>query len=393
MDPKKLKAIIEKRNALAEERNAIVEAAATETRALEDEEKTKVADFDEQIRQLDETIEMAKNDVKAADYEPVDNPDPETREAETQEEIEKREIADFAAYIRAEATNDQRAVTNLEPSKNGAVIPKTIAAKIIKKVVEISPIYAAASKYPVKGTLAIPYYDETSDRITVAWAEEFKALESHVGNFASIELSGHLAGTLAKISISLLNNSDFDLVSFVVDDMAEKIALFIEAKLLHTDDDAKVDGLKGVTIKVETAESGKITSDELIDLQESVIDQFQAGAFWIMNRKTRAAIRKLKDNEGRYMLNADITSPFGYVLLGKPVYTSDAMPAMVDSKPAIYYGDFSGLAVQEIENPSIQILRELFALEHAVGVVAWLEFDAKVEDAQKIAVLTMKAAE
>lgn len=41
------------------------------------------------------------------------------------------------------------------------------------------------------------------------------------------------------------------------------------------------------------------------------------------------------------------------------------------------------------ENPSVQVLREKFADEHAVGVICWLEIDSKVENKQKIAILKM----
>ena len=59
--------------------------------------------------------------------------------------------------------------------------------------------------YNIKGKLEIPYYSETADaKVNMAYATEFKSLESNVGKFASIELTGHLAGALAKISKSLV---------------------------------------------------------------------------------------------------------------------------------------------------------------------------------------------
>lgn len=110
-----------------------------------------------------------------------------------------------------------------------------------------------------------------------------------------------------------------------------------------------------------------------------------------MSSKTRAAIRKLKDQNGRYLLQDDATSSFGNMLLGKPVYTSDNMKDMAGSATAIYYGDMSGLAVKITEEMEVQVLREKYATQHAVGVVAWMEFDSKVENEQKIAVLKMGA--
>ena len=108
-----------------------------------------------------------------------------------------------------------------------------------------------------------------------------------------------------------------------------------------------------------------------------------------MSPKTRDALRLLKDDVGRYLLNDDITSPFGKVLLGKPVYVSDNMPNIASGNKVIYYGDMTGLATKFSEEMTIEVLRELYAAQHAIGVVGWLEFDAKVQDQQKVAVLKM----
>ena len=61
------------------------------------------------------------------------------------------------------------------------------------------------------------------------------------------------------------------------------------------------------------------------------------------------------------------------------------------TKTIIYYGDMSGLAVKVSEDMNIEILRERFATQHAIGVVGWLEMDAKVENEQKIAKLKTPA--
>lgn len=58
----------------------------------------------------------------------------------------------------------------------------------------------------------------------------------------------------------------------------------------------------------------------------------------------------------------------------------------------MFYGDFSALAVKLTENMSIEVLRENYATQHAVGVVGWLEMDSKIENSQKIAKLSFKAA-
>jgi HK97 family phage major capsid protein len=271
------------------------------------------------------------------------------------------------------------------------VIPTSIANKIIAKVVDICPVYQLADRYNVGGTLTIPLYDEATQEITCAYATEFTDLASTSGKTSSVSLTGFLAGALTKISKSLLNNSNFALVNFTINKMAEAVSKWIEKELLNGTTD-KIAGLSGVTQAVTAASTTAVTADELIDVQEEVPDVYQANAIWIMSRKTRKAIRKLKNGDGEYLLNRDFNAKWGYTLLGKDIYTSANMSDMAAGKTAIYYGDLSGLAVKVSEEVSIEVLREKFATQHAVGVVAWVEVDSKVENVQKLAKLVMKAS-
>lgn len=381
-----LKKLEEKRAEVQEKINKMVDdLEADEKRAaFTEEELKKYNELVSQKESIEGTIK-AIEDRRAEENKIKVPKNKEEKEKKNKEEAEERA---FANYIRG--TVEERADVNLTTNDNGAVIPSTIVNKIIKKVHDICPIYQLATKYNVGGTLNIPYYDEDSQTITMAYATEFSELESTSGKFKSIELKGFLAGCLSKISKSLINNSQFDIVSFVVQAMAESISRWIEKELLNGTTN-KVVGLSGVTEGITAASATTVTADELIDVQEEVPDDYQANAIWIMSKATRKAIRKLKDGDGNYLLNKDATSRWGYTLFGKDVYTSENMSDMAAGKTAIYYGDMSGLAVKLSENVSIEVLREKFATQHAIGVVGWIEIDSKVENAQKITKLTMKA--
>lgn len=382
---KNLKKLIEEKNAKIEEMKVILSKMDTENRSeMSEEEKTSFDKLETEVRSLEDTIKRVETASGLEKKTPVYDKKDETEERAAQEE------AAFADYVRG-VVSENRADVNMTVTDGTATIPMTIANKIIKKVYDICPIYQMATRYNVKGTLSIPYYDENTQKITMAYATEFTELESTSGKFTNIELKGFLAGVLSKISVSLVNNSQFDITSFIVSQMAEDISKWIEKELIIGTTD-KIDGLKGVTQKVTAAATTAITSDELIDLQETVPDQYQAGAVWIMNKKTRTAIRKFKNSQGDYILNQDATARWGYTLFGKEVYTTDSVPEMAAGKAVIFYGDMSGLAVKLAEEVNIQVLREKFATQHAIGVVGWVEIDSKVENAQKIAKLEMKAS-
>ena len=396
----------EKKNDKINRAEQILNTAKAEKRELTDAEAQELAEIKDDVRRIKETL-MMDDDFRALleqEEKPDEEPKPEDEERECGDEQEKRalmkreveERAMFEAYLRGRL--NERA-NNMEKGDNGAVIPQTIADKIIKKVYDICPILEKSSKYNVKGTLTIPYYDEDTTSINVGYQTEFSAITSAVGQFTSqVTLTGFLAGALAKVSRSLINNSQFNIVDHVVDLMAEHIARFIEHELLiGTPGDpsatppvpAKVLGLSTLTHKVTTTAATAITSDEIIKLHDEIKDVYQQNAIWIMSPKTRTALRLLKDGMGRYMLQDDISLPFGTSLLGKPVYVSDNMPNIAAGNDVIYYGDMRGLATKFNENINIQVLREKYADEHADGIIGWFEFDAAVEDQQKIAKLTM----
>lgn len=382
------KELIEKKNDLITRADEVLAKAKEDCRELTPDEMQELAEIRDDVRKIKETLELKGFFDKEGGNRPMEEPKEKVeieKEIETTRALEEREEKAFENYIRGVVTNERDA--NMTLTDNGAVIPTTIANRIIKKVYDICPILERSTKYNVKGKLDLPYYDESTQAITVAWATEFVELESNVGKLDSIELSGYLAGALTLISRSLINNSQVDVVAFVVDRMAYDIARFIENTLLNGG--GSVEGLTGVTNITTAASPTAITADELIKVQGSVKDVFQENAIWIMNPATRDAIRSLKDGMGRYLLQDDISLPFGKSLLGKPIYVSDNMPTMAAGKVAVYYGDMRGLATKFSEDMNIQVLREKYATQHAIGVVGWLEFDSKVEDAQKIAEIKM----
>ena len=392
------KELEEKKNDLITRAEETLNKAKEEKRELTEDEAAELAEIRDNVRKIIDTLKLDDDFRTLGDQmekKPDDTPtEPKKEEGNMDEkrELEQRALDErqaFENYIRGRVVHERAG--ELTKKDNGAVIPTTIANQIIKKVYDICPILEQSTKYNVKGNLQIPYYDESSNKLTVAYQDEFTALTSSNGKFTYITLTGYLAGALSKISVSLVNNSQFDIVNFVVNEMADAIKRFIEHELLIGTSE-KVTGLSTLTNKVETATATAITADEIIDLHDAIKDNFQDGAIWIMSSKTRTALRKLKDAEGRYLLNDDISSPFGTTLLGKPVYCSDNMKEIGAGNTAIYYGNMKGLATKFNEEVSIQILREKFADEHAVGVIGWFEFDSKVQDAQQIAKLVCKGA-
>lgn len=292
----------------------------------------------------------------------------------------------FVDYVRG--TNKA-----LSFGANGAVIPKTVANKIIDTVKELSPILKKATIYYAKGTFSIPVYGtDGGDDIQAGYATEFTDLTAHAGKFTSVDLSALVIGALTKISKSFVNNTDLDVLNFVINKIAKAIADFLTKEAISgTGAAGKMTGIIKTTnvMNAGGAVIASITADKLIDMQLEIPEVYQPDAYWTMSKAIFKHIRKFKDSAGDYILVKDFSAGGGWLLLGKPVHIDENMPAVAADAITVAYGDMSGLAIKLSKDVEIQVLNELYAVQNAIGVVGWVEADSKIENAQKFVVLKM----
>jgi HK97 family phage major capsid protein len=373
------KGLEEKKNDLKGQMSALLETAKTEQRAMTDAETKTFDELENEIRSINEQIETIEREEKEMN-----------KNVDTRSEVEIRESEQFVGYIRDVLEN--RADANLTVGKNGAIIPNTIAKKVVMTAYDMSSILNGATKYNTKGTLSIPVYGADGETdVAMGYSDEFAELEGKIGKFSSIDLGNYLAGSLALLSKSLVANTDIDLENKVIEIMALAISRFMEKECLYGTD-GKVEGLKGVKLSHTTASATVLTADDLIKLKNKVKKQFRKNAKWIMSNDTLTAIELLKDGNDRFIFREDVNGEFDGYILGYPVEVSDNMKEIGAGNDVIFFGDFSGLALkQRADALEMQVLREKYATQHALGINAWVEFDAKVENVQKIAKLTMGA--
>lgn len=398
-----MKDLVEKKNDLITRAEEVINVAKAEKRELTEAEAAELAEIRDNVRRImrhldliDDIDDLGRIEKKPEGGEKIMEKET-TTEIQEQRSIEIQERQAFENFIRGYQVHERAGELTPAPynpsspaaGAGGALIPTTIVKYIIRKVYDICPILERSQKFNVKGNLDVPFYPaDSTNKINVAYQTEFSPLASSSGSFDTVTLTGFLAGCLTKVSRSLINNVQFDIVGFVVDEMAYAISRWIEGELLNGTS-GKVTGLSTLSNKLTTASATAITADEVVKLHDSIKDQFQRNAIWVMSPATRTALRLLKSSTGYYLLNDDISTPFGTSLLGKPVYVSDNMPNIATGNNVIYYGDMHGLATKFNENINIEVLRERYADEHAYGVIGWLEFDSKVIDEQQIAVMKM----
>lgn len=381
-----LKKLMEERAELQAQLEEVLGKAKTEERAMDETEIAKFDELEKKIKAIDTTINAEERARAMEITKKIENP----QANESTEVVEERAFSD---YVLGKVSELRAGEQNVTMTNNGAIIPTSIANKIIVAVKQRCPILAGATIYNVKGTLKVPVWGKanTTHDIAVGYQTEFTDITADAGKFTSVDLGGYLVGALTLIGKSVENNGSFSVVDFIVNQMAEEIASFLSGELLKGSGSSACTGALSTTTSLTAASASAIAVDELIELQAKVKQVYQANSCWTMNPATLTAIRKLKvDN--KYILQDDLTGEFPYRLLGKPVYIDDNMPTIAASAKTVLYGDYTGLSVNFRENISIEVLREKYATQHAIGVVAWCEVDSKVTDNSKLAVLVQAAS-
>ncbi|MBR1844263.1 MAG: phage major capsid protein [Lachnospiraceae bacterium] len=377
-----LKELNEKREKKMDEMSLILEAAKNESRALSEEENEKFSKLEKEITDIDKSIDAENRAVELSVKKGLGSN--KTKEEPKTEELEERA---FAEAIRRGDFETRTGEINFTKGNNGAIIPQSIASRIITKIVELSPIVEKATRYNVPGKLIIPSYGpDGNNDISVNFYDEFDETVANAGKFDKIELGDYIAMALTLVSKELINNDAFDVVSFIVNQVAKKIAIFLENQLINGTS-GKTQGAVSSANTLTALAANAVAVDDLIKLQSMVKTSYQKNACWTMHRKTFTSICMLKDGNQRPLVMPDYSTTFPYVMLGKPVYISDNMPEVANGAKSIIYGDYSAMALKFSQNIEVQVLREKYITQHAIGIHVSMEIDCKVQDAQGLAVL------
>ena len=200
---------------------------------------------------------------------------------------------------------------------------------------------------------------------------------------------------MIKVSEELLNDSVFDLESYIAREFARRIGTKEEEAFFTGDGTGKPLGILAASGGAETgvtaASATAVTADELMDLFYSLKSPYRKNAVWILNDSTIKAIRKLKDNNGQYLWQPSLVAGTPDTILGRPVKTSTYMPAIAAGAKTIAFGDFSYYWIADRQGRSFKRLNELYAANGQVGFLGSQRVDGKMILPEAVKVLVQKA--
>ncbi len=279
-------------------------------------------------------------------------------------------------------------------SEGGVFAPDEFERTLIEALEEQN-IFRGLAKFITtsSGDRKIPV---VASKGTATWIDEEAAYPESDDSFGMISIGAFKLATMIKVSEELLNDSVFDIASYIAKEFARRIGTKEEEAFFVGDGSGKPTGLLansgGAELGVTAASATAITLDEIIDLFYSLKSPYRKNAVFLMNDTTVKAIRKLKDNTGNYLWQPSITAGTPDTILNRPVYTSSYVPTLAAGAKAITFGDMGFYWVADRQGRSFKRLNELFAATGQVGFIASQRVDGKLILPEAVKVLQMKAA-
>jgi len=230
---------------------------------------------------------------------------------------------------------------------------------------------------------------------TASWVDEEGLIPESDDAFGMISLGAHKVASIIKVSDELLQDSVFDVESYIASEFARRVGDAEEAAFINGDGSGKPFGMlhetNGAATGVTTA-GAAITAEELIDLVYSLKAPYRKRALFLFNDQTIKAIRKLKDGSGQYIWQPSLQAGQPNTLLGYSYETSSHMPVIGAGAKPILFGDFSSYWIADRDGRSIQRLNELYAATGQVGFRVTQRLDGRLVQQEGMKCLAMKNA-
>lgn len=307
---------------------------------------------------------------------------------------QKGKMQIFMDFVRGKATHAEvvNALEEGTDSEGGYLVPDEFERRLLQKLTEYDTVRSVATVIKTSsGERNIPV---VATEGTASWVDEEGAYTESDDTFDQVVLKAFKCGTLVKVSDELLNDSAFDLESYIIDSFAKRFANKEEDGFCVGNGSGKPTGIftaNGGAVGVTTADATKITADEIIDLVYSVKRGYRKNAKFMLNDATVKLIRKLKDGNGDYLWRPGLEAGQPDRLLGYEVLTTDYAPTVQSGAYVIAFGDFSYYWIADRQGLTVKRLEELYAANGQVGFRGSIRVDGHIIFNEAIKLLKMHA--
>lgn len=313
----------------------------------------------------------------------------------------------FRSYLRSGVPNadiaELRAQSAGTDSAGGYTIPPGFRQKLVEVQKAFGGLAAEVESFPTENGATIEYPSNDDTASTGAITAEAAAFANGTDlTFGTVSLptykytsSGAGTTTPLRVSVELLQDSYFDVESFVAKALGTRIARAQATHWAVGSGTGQPTGIvhAGLTEDHELATTATITYADLLDLEAKLDPSYEQNAKWVFSKATWTAVRKLVDTAGRPLVIDSAMSGIGgapvKTLLGYPVVLDQAFPNPAgDSTNFAVLGDLKeAYVIRRVANLTVVANPYSRANNGEVEFVAWERAGAAIQNRKAYVVL------
>lgn len=187
-----------------------------------------------------------------------------------------------------------------------------------------NPILGHIRQIPVNGTSIVPVQKGKLGKLVKA--DELAEIGKKDVLFEKVDLRPEKYASIIAVSEELMNSEAYDVESVITEECRQAINDTLAELVITGDDTAfglekatKEMGAKEVTRKAPSA----LTLDDINALYFALDSKFRKEAVWVVNDADLRLLMTLTDNQGRPIVQSDLTKEFAFTIYGRPVVESE----------------------------------------------------------------------
>lgn len=289
-------------------------------------------------------------------------------------------------------------------SAGGFTVPDEFERQLIQGLEENNIFRTIAHTiHTESGVRTIPI---AMDNGSASWVEEGGAIQESDMEFTVETLSAYKLSCMVKASNELLNDSAFNIASYIAQRFGVRFG--------NAEEDAFINGTgpsqnpavtpsmpTGILTSVSatedttTTDAETITFDDVYKLYYNLKSPYRRKAAFLCNETILLKLMLLKDGNSNYIWKPGLETGKPDTILGRPIYTSAFMPALSGTKAqdkkkkVLLFGDFSYYWIADRTNRTLRRLNELYAVTDQVAFVGTQRVDGKLILPEAMKVLAM----
>lgn len=289
-----------------------------------------------------------------------------------------RNIVEARDYKRALSTDP------LYPETGAYTVPESFARELEIALLQFGGMRQAATVFRTAGgeDMRHPTVNDTSNEGEIL-GDNAQVNTQDVAFSQVVFKSFKYSSKMILVPVELIQDNAVDLTSYLGQALGERIGRVTNKHFTVGNGSSQPEGIVGAsTLGKAGAFAGAVTYDELVDLEHSVDPAYRNGAQFMFHDLTLAALKKIRDDEGRLIWNAGLATNAPDTILGYPYAINQNMaPIGGNGTKSILFGQIRKYWIRDVTGISLLRLDERFADYHQVAFLAFSRHDGRLLNA------------